>query len=290
MHAGQVLRCEDLLADYGTLSRNEIHHAVGEACFLVDLHQVVVREDGRGGRFPHGHVAHQHRRHIEVRCDGGEVERRQREDEAFERAVLHRIDLALRALGLEAVDLGGKVRIVAQEVDQLAGGVDLGLVEVLALAEHRGSVHQRAVLRGNELRGLHQDGGAHRPVGHRPLLVGFHRGVDGHPHFLRAGLVVGGQHVMVVVRHHYLAGIAGADFLPADDQRNLDFDAALAFEFFFEGLAFGGSFQIGLDRLVGRIRECVDRVSHFSMFCLIVSQSSKLRKIFTNFASVPSKS
>ena len=167
--------------------------------------------------------------------------------------------------------------VVAQEVDELAGGVDLGLVEVLALAEHRGGVHQRAVFGGNEFGGFQEDGGAHRPVGHGPLLVGLHGSVDGHPDFLRAGFVVGGQHMMVVVRHHYLAGIAGADFLAADDQRNLDFDGALALELFFQGFTLGRSFQISLDRLVGRIGECIDGVSHFSMFGLLVSQSSKLR-------------
>ena len=158
--------------------------------------------------------------------------------------------------------------VVAEEVDELAGGVDLGLVEVLALAQHRSGVHQGAVLGGDEFRDLEQDGGADRPVGLGPLLVGGHGGVDGHPDLGRTGLVVSSQHVLMVVRHDHFARVARTDFLAADDQRDFDFNGTLAFELLLEGLALGGSFQVGFDRLVGRIRKCIDRVSHIVMICV----------------------
>ena len=152
--------------------------------------------------------------------------------------------------------------VVAQEVDQLADTVDLGLVDVLALAEHHGGAHQRAVLGGDEFGNLEQDGSAHRPVGLGPLLAGLHGCVDRHLDLFRAGLVVGGQHVMVVVRHHHFAGIARADLLAADDQRDIQLDGFLAFQLLFERNTLGRALEVSENRLIGRHRERIDSVSH----------------------------
>ena len=251
----QVLRCEDLLADDRTLSGDEVDYAVGEAGFLVDLHQIVVGKDSCGRRLPYGDVTHQHGRHIEVGSDGGEVERGEGEYESLEGAVLDGIDLSLGALGLEGIDLRSKVRVVAQEVDKLAYSVDLGLVDILALAEHSGGAHNSAVFGGDELGDLQQDGGADGPIGLAPLLARLHRGVDGHLDLLGACLVVGGQDVVMVVGHHDLAGIARTDLLAADDKRDVKLYGFLSFEFFLQCDALRRAFKIGQDRFVGRHRK-----------------------------------
>ena len=46
------------------------------------------------------------------------------------------------------------------------------------------------------------------------------RSVDSHLHFFGTGLVVAGQHVLMVMRLHHLAPVAGGDTLAADHQRN----------------------------------------------------------------------
>ena len=116
MHSCEVLRGEDLLAYDSAAAENEVYHARGHSGLLVDLHQVVVRENGGGRGLPYHGVAHQHGGHREVGGNGCEVERGQGEDESLERTVLHAIDLVRAALGLDAVDLGGKCCIVAQEI------------------------------------------------------------------------------------------------------------------------------------------------------------------------------
>ena len=262
MHAGQVLGREYLLADDGTAAGNEVHHACGYACLLVDLHQIVVGEDGCGGRLPYHGVAHQDGRHREVRCDGGEVERGQREDEALEGTVFHAVDLVGTALGLDAVDFGSKSGVVAQEVDRLTCGVDLCLIEILALPEHTGGIDDRTVFAGQQVCNFQHDGGSDSPVQLSPLLVRVQSRLDGHPDLFGSGLVVCGQHMTVVVRHHYLAGVAGADFLSADDQRYVELDTALSFKFCFEGHSLGRAFQIGFYRFIGRYMEIENCILH----------------------------
>ena len=60
--------------------------------------------------------------------------------------MVHPVPRARRRLGLLLVDPLGEVDVEAEEVDQLAGAVDLGLVRGLALAQHGGGVH---ALRGS---------------------------------------------------------------------------------------------------------------------------------------------
>ena len=164
MHAGQVLGREYLLADDGAAAGDEVHDSCRYAGLLVYLHQIVVGENGCGGRLPYHGVAHQGGRHREVRCRG------QREDEALEGTVFHAVDLVGAALGLDAVDLGGKSGVVAQEVDRLACGVNLCLIEVLALSEHTCGVDDSAVLACEQVGYLEHDGGAYLPASRSAIL------------------------------------------------------------------------------------------------------------------------
>ena len=239
VNTGEVLALGAYLADEGTAARQEVHDAVGQAGFLVELHQVVVREQRRRRRLPHGHVTHQHGRHAQVRGDAREVERCHGQHETFQRTVLRVVDIACAVLRLHGIDLRSVVDVVAEEVDGLAGRVDFCLVEVLALPEHTGSVHDGTILRCQQLCHLQDDAGAHGPVRLRPFFPGLHRRLYGQLHFLLADLVVGGEHVLVVVGAGHGARVARADFLTADDDRDVHDGVALALEFCLEGDTFG---------------------------------------------------
>ena len=118
---------------------------------------------------------------------------------------------------------GHVVDVEAPEVDELAGGVDLGLVRRLRLAEHRRGVERVAPRAGEQLGGAQEDGGAILPRRARPVVPGVAGGVD------RAldssaprALVDVGEHVRVAVRHDGFEGRAGAHLLAADDEREVD--------------------------------------------------------------------
>ena len=179
-----------------------------------------------------------------------------------------RYNLVGTALGLDAVDLGGESGVVAQEVDRLACGVNLCLIEVLALSEHTGCVDYGAVLACEQVSYLEHDGGADRPVQLGPLLVSVESRLDGHPDLLGTGLVICRQHMGMVVRHNHLAGVACTHFLTADNQGNIQFDAALSLELGFEGYPLGRAFQIGFHRFVCRQREIENCIFHtLWVFC-----------------------
>ena len=67
-------------------------------------------------------------------------------------------------LWLEGVDLGSEMYVVTEEINGLASGVDLGLVDVLALTEHAGSIEDRTVLGRKEFSHLESDGSPYGPV------------------------------------------------------------------------------------------------------------------------------
>ena len=219
------------------------------------LHRVVAAQHRARGRLPDHGVAHQRRRRRQVAADRGEVERRDGVDEPFEGAVLHLVPHARAADRLLVVELLREVGVEAPEVDHLGGGVDLRLERRLRLAEHRRRVDRRAPGGGEELGGAQQDRGAILPRPARPLAARLGRGRDRLLHVLGAGLVVLGQHVLMVVRHHRLLDLAGADLLAADDERNLDL---------LGGHRLQARLELGALRRSGRVGAIglVDRLGH----------------------------
>ena len=220
--SGEVNTCEVLvgeshLADEGPAAGQEIHHAVGQTGFLVNLHQQVVAQHSRGRGLPDADVPHQHGTHAEVRGNRCEVERRDGEHKALHGAIGHIVQRALVAAGLVAVNLAGIVGVVAQEVDQLAGTVNLGLHGGLALAEHGSGVDKIAILAADERGNLHHHAGAVDPRRLGPFLASLHGSVDGSLHLFLAHLVVAGQHVVILRGHHYLAHVLGLHLFAADD-------------------------------------------------------------------------
>ena len=190
---------------------------------LEQLHQVVRREHRARRRLPHDGVAHQRRRGRQVRGDRREVERRHRVDESFERAVLELIPHRVVADRLLGEQLLGVVHVEAPEVDDLAGGVDLGLEHRLRLPEHRRAVDGVAPRRGQQFGGLQEHGRAivERPRATTPCA----RRAPRRPPAARARAW---PCDMCRARGDGRAASPtgavspGADLLAADDERNVD--------------------------------------------------------------------
>ncbi len=86
------------VADHRRRPGQEVDDAVGQPGLAQDLHEVVRRQHRRVRRLPHHGVAHHRRRRRQVGADRREVERRHREDEAFERTRLELVPHAGRRI------------------------------------------------------------------------------------------------------------------------------------------------------------------------------------------------
>ncbi len=190
VHAAEIGVVEDRRADHRARPRNQVDDAVGHSGLLQHLHDVVGGQHRCRRRLPDHRVSHQCRGGGQVARDRGEVEGRDREDEPLQRPVLHVVEDFLGGERLVVVDLCHEVGIEAPEVDQLTGGVDLGLVAGLAHVEHGGRVDRLAVLAGQQLRGLEQDRGPGGPLHLAPGDLRLVGGVDRQLRLVGAGAVV----------------------------------------------------------------------------------------------------
>ena len=84
------------VADHRRRPRQEVDDAVGQPGLAQDLHDVVRRQHRRVRRLPHDGAAHHRRRRRQVGADRREVERRDGEHEALERARLELVPHARR--------------------------------------------------------------------------------------------------------------------------------------------------------------------------------------------------
>ena len=191
------------LADDRGGTGHKVDHSRRQPSLLQQSQHEVVRVGRRRRGLPHDCAPHERRRGREVAANRRKVERCDGVDESF-----------------------CVVRIEAPEVGQLAGRIDLCLESRLALAQHRRCVEHRAPARRKQVGRFEEDGGPvdQRPV--RPVAPRFPGCLDRGGDFFRAGLVHLGEHMAMAVRHHRVDGLAGTDFLAADDDRDLDLAAA----------------------------------------------------------------
>jgi hypothetical protein len=243
---------ERRLGDRGRIAGDHVDHAVGQARGLEQPHQMIGREHRQLRRLPDHGVAHERRGRGQVARDRREVERRDREHEALERPVLHAVPHAARALGLLRVDLAREVDVEAQEVDQLARRVDLGLVRVLGLAEHRGRVQRVPEVAGQQVRGL-QEHGRPRVERHRgPIAAGLQGRVDRALGLLDRALVEPAELLAVIVRRAALGHLARAHLLAPDIHGDVGLLGLELGHAAFELLALGASGTVVENGLVER--------------------------------------
>jgi hypothetical protein len=165
----------------------------------------------------------------------------------------------LRLLLVEKLHVEG---VETPEVDQFARRVDLRLEDALRLVEHAGCVQSVAPRTLEELGGLEHHRSAVFPGGFRPLLPGLGGGVDRHLNLRLTGLVVGPEHVVVVVRADCFGGVAGADLLAADDERDVDFLGQHLRDFCLERNLFRRTGSIRFDWIIDRRRDRDDSIGH----------------------------
>jgi hypothetical protein len=258
--AGEVWAPEGGVADRRARPVDEVDDAVGQASLLQQAHQVVRGEHRRSRRLPDDDVAHQRGRGRQVGGDRGEVERRDREDEALERPVLHPVPDPLRRLGLLRVEARHELDVEAEEVDRFARRVDLGLVRRLRLPEHRRRVERVAPRPRQELGGAEQNRGAILPRPPRPVLPRRGGRVDRLPDVLGPALVDVGEDVVLRMRHDGGLQLARGDVLAADHERDLDPFASHLLEAALQAKALGRAGREIVDGLVPRGRRPEDRM------------------------------
>ncbi len=135
--AGQPRIGQCHIGNREAVAGDQVDHPGRQSRGLEQLHGQISRQRLGDRRLPHDGVAHQRRRRRQIAGNRGEVERRDRVDEAVQRAVVAAVPLPGPADRLLRQDLTGERHVEPPEVDQLAGRVDLGLVGGLGLAEHR---------------------------------------------------------------------------------------------------------------------------------------------------------
>ena len=258
MDACELGAREGRVADRRARAVDEVDHPIREPGLPQQLQGVVSGQRGARGRLPDDGVPHQRGRAAEIAADRGEVERADREDEAFERPVLHPVPDARRRDRLLRVDPEHELDVEAPEVDQLGGGVDLGLVGRLRLVEHRRGDERRAPRAGEELGGAEVHRSSLLPGQPRPVGMRLARGVDRHLHVLRATFRDVRENVLLAVRHDRLGRLLGLDLLAADHHRNRDPLALHLGEADAQLLSLGRAGRVAADRLVHRRRRSED--------------------------------
>jgi hypothetical protein len=254
VNPGQVGARERGIPDLGARAVDEVDDSGRQTGRLEELHEVVSRICGRRRGLPDNRVPHQRGAAWEISSDRGEVERRHREDEAFEGAVLHSVPRSRPRDGLFRVDAQHELDVEAEEVRQLARSIDLGLMRGLGLAQHRGGVQSCSPRPGQELRGSEEDRGPLFPGSSVPVLPGLCCCVDRLADVFRVALVHRREDVVLVVRHHRLEGLPGANLLAADHHRRLDLFGLHLLEPVAQLLALGRPRRVRLHRLVLRSR------------------------------------
>ena len=214
--SGEVGVGEDHVAGGGTVDGDQVDDALGQACGVQQLHDDVGGVNLVIGRLPHHHVPHEGGGDGQVARDGREVERGDREDEAFQRAVFEAVPESRSAFWLLRVDLLGEVAIEPKEIDEFTGGVDFGLMQVLALGEHSGRIDAGAPGAGEHLGGTEEDAGALLPFEGGPGGAGFQRRVDGLLHVFGGAEMGVTDHTLMVVRRGQGALVLGEDLAASD--------------------------------------------------------------------------
>ena len=222
VNARQLRRVEQDVGDLHRVAGNEVDDARRQSRVFEQAQDVVAAQHRARRGLPDDRVAHLRRRGRQVAADGGEVERRDRVDEAFERTVIHPVLHAVRADRLLGIELLREVGVEAQEVDQLRRRVDFRLERRLRLSEHRRRIQRLPPRRRQQLRGAQKDRRAILPAPSGPLARRSLCRGDRFAHVLLVSRVPIREHVLMVVRHHRLMGASRPNLAWADDHGNVD--------------------------------------------------------------------
>ena len=222
------------ITDVRTGARKETDDARRHPGFVKEVHDHVGGEGGRGGGIPEHGVAAARGGGRQIAGDGSEVERGNGEDEAAERAQFDPVPDARRGVRLVLHQLLQVMSIEGEEVDELGGGGDLGLMRRLGLSEHGGGVEASTVRTSEQGGRAEEDGEALFPGKRHPIVTSGHGGFNGTIDFSRTGGVQLGKDVSVIVGHDDVAHSTDRDALAVDPGDDLSPLGGLARELRFQ--------------------------------------------------------
>ena len=230
VNAGQVGMPKRYLPDLRPGTMDEVDHAVRQPGFLQQSHNDVGGVGGSGGRLPDDGVAEQSRAGREIAGNRGEVERCDGEDKPFQRPVLKLVPGPRWGEWLFGVDACHEGDVEPPEVAQLAGGIDLSLVDRLRLPKHGCRIQPVAPGASQKLGGAQKDRRPVRPGRGSPFRPRMCGRVDGQPDLLLTTLMHVGQDVLLFVGHDDGTELSRAHIGAPDNQGDLDSLSALAGE------------------------------------------------------------
>jgi hypothetical protein len=166
--------------------------------------------------------------------------------------VIDPVPHARRGHRLLGVDPLREIAVEAEEIDELTGGIDLGLKNRLALTEHGGRVHPLAPRSGQQVGRLEEHRRAvleapARPVPMRPPGRGHRRAESA-----RVGLMRIGQVMRMPMRRNHPDCLPGSDILAVHDDRDVGDGATQPLELRLDRRALRSSRCVGQHRLVAR--------------------------------------
>src|SRR5438270_431133 len=199
------------LRDRRARPRHEIDHTRGKSRCFEQLDDHMCRKELCRSRLPNDGVAHDRGRRRQIAGDRREVERRDRENESFERAVVHAVPVAGWGDRLVLLlQLRADMYVPAPEVDQLACRVDLGLMHGLALTQDGCGVEPVTPRAAEEVRGAQEDGRPCLPRRHRPRRPCRECRLHRTSNVIRSCPADLAEHERVPVRCPHLQGITSA--------------------------------------------------------------------------------
>ena len=263
MQSGKVRVGEHDITCGRTVDGHEVDDALRQAGSVQQLH------DNMGGvnlvvrGLPHDHIAHEGGSDRQVACNGCEVEWCDRKDETFQSAVFESIPKAWTAFGLLRVNLLGEVAVEPEEVDELAGSVDFGLMEVLALGQHRGRIDAGAPRAGEHLCSAQENAGTLLPLQGGPGGTGFEGAIDCILDVFGGAEMGVPDDALVVVWRAQGPLVFSEDSLTANHHGDGDgvlIEHALVFGKL--GLTFGAAGAVSEDGFIFRVRNLEEGVGH----------------------------
>src|SRR5436190_448038 len=151
MHSCKVRVIKTNFPDSGTVDIYKVDNSIWQTSFFQYPHDHLSGIDLRIGAFPYDHIAAKSCRSWKIAPDRGKVEWCYRQYKSFEWAIFHSVVHTRTTNWLLLVYLGKKMNVETQEIDQFAGRINFCLVSILALTQHRCSVHVRPVFRGHKI-------------------------------------------------------------------------------------------------------------------------------------------
>ena len=152
VQSGKIWVVEHDVTRDRTIARHHVDDTIRKTRCFEHLHDDLCAIDLGVSRLPHHHIAHERRCRTQIRCNGREIKRSDREDEPFQSAVFHAVPNAVLTVRLNILNFLKEIRVKAQEINQLTGRVNFSLENVLGLCQHGGHIDFGAVGSGNQIR------------------------------------------------------------------------------------------------------------------------------------------